>query len=133
MSWTLTEQHTLVTEICCDCHMLFAMPEAMQRRRRNDHEYFYCPSGHPQHYTGKSDAEKLREAERRLASREEDLRIERNRMENERRSHAATKGQLTRARKKVERAEKGVCTECHRSFENVARHMATKHPDVHST
>ena len=44
----------------------------------------------------------------------------------EQRAHSATKGQLTRARK---RAANGVCPCCHRSFENVARHVAKQHPD----
>jgi len=40
---------------------------------------------------------------------------------------SATKGQLTKARK---RADRGVCQHCHRSFVDVARHVATKHPSV---
>lgn len=48
----------LVTEECCSCHIAFAIPEDMQRRRREDHNWFYCPNGHRQHYTGEPTAQK---------------------------------------------------------------------------
>ena len=127
MSFTLREVHTLETEVCCSCAVLFAMPAEMQRRLMNDHGWFYCPNGHSQHYTGKSDAEKLREAERRLASREDDLRVARNRLDSEQASHSATRGHLTRAKKQLARVDHGVCPHCHRHFANVERHMASKH------
>lgn len=44
----------------------------------------------------------------------------------ERLSHSATRGQLTKARK---RADAGVCQHCHRTFANVARHVAGHHPE----
>ena len=48
-------------------------------------------------------------------------------LDTEERSHAATRGHLTRAKKQVHRAEHGVCPHCNRSFQNLARHMQTKH------
>lgn len=47
-------------------------------------------------------------------------------LEAERRAHAATKGQLTKTRKRV---AGGVCPCCNRSFVNLGRHMAGQHPD----
>ncbi|WP_032375983.1 hypothetical protein [Rhodococcoides fascians] len=113
----------LVIEVCCACGINFAMGETYQRRRMEDHRSFYCPSGHAQSYRGKSEAEKLRERNERLAqqlaSREEDLRAERVR-------HSSTKGQLTKSKK---RAAAGVCPCCNRTFQNVSRHVAGQHPE----
>ena len=104
--YTITETQTLVTEVCCNCHVLFAITEGMQQKLRNTHDWFYCPNGHSQHYTGKSEKDKLREIERQLASRH-----------------------LTRAKKKIGRVEKGTCPHCRRHFVNVERHMTTKHSE----
>lgn len=46
---------------CCVCAMIFYVPAALDQRRREDHEEFYCPSGHSQHYAGKTSAEKYKE------------------------------------------------------------------------
>jgi len=111
-------------ETCCNCGIEFAMPERFHDMRRADHELFYCPFGHPQHYiVGKTRVELAQEkaarAEREAANIAESLRIERA-------SHTATKGQLTKAKK---RAANGVCPCCNRSFVNVANHVANKHPE----
>jgi hypothetical protein len=46
-------------------------------------------------------------------------------IDRERKSHAATKGHLTRTKK---RAASGVCPCCRRSFKQLRRHMQNKHP-----
>lgn len=130
----------LITETCYKCSVVFAMPvelrqKCLDSRGTNDVREFFCPNGHDQIYTGKSDADKQRERaeqlERAVEAREADLRFEQRRLTNERRSHAATKGVLTKTRK---RAVKGVCPEpsCHRSFVNVARHVTHQHPELFS-
>jgi hypothetical protein len=95
-----TETHTLVSEECCACGVLFGIPNRMQKRLRESHDSFYCPNGHSQSYVGKSEATKARErAEQlaqQLASREDDLRAERM-------AHAATKGKLTKAETRADR------------------------------
>ena len=50
VSWTVHE--------CVECHMLFAVPQQVDARYRETHEYFKCPSGHSQAYLGKTDKEK---------------------------------------------------------------------------
>jgi hypothetical protein len=40
----------------------------------------------------------------------------------------AQRGQTTKARNQLERVGNGVCPCCTRSFTNLRRHMATKHP-----
>jgi len=48
-------------ESCYSCHVLFAMTISMYRHLRKSCESFYCPSGHGQHYAGKSKEEILSE------------------------------------------------------------------------
>jgi hypothetical protein len=120
----------LVVEHCCSCGVAFGMTQAMHRdcRRRSQaspHETrtFYCPNGHPQSYIGENVEQRLRDElkwqqERNAAL--DDI------VKSERRSHAATKGQLTKTRKRV---GDGVCPCCNRSFASLAAHMASKHPD----
>lgn len=67
----------LVTETCCNCGVLFAMPSDLQARLLQEAEKgsFYCPNGHSQHYLGKSLKAQLEEARRKTASALEDARI----------------------------------------------------------
>jgi len=51
----------LSTLECAACAMFFAIPAQFMRNRRRDHEEFYCPSGHKNYYTGKSDIEIAKE------------------------------------------------------------------------
>lgn len=137
---TLTVEQKLITETCCNCGMLFAMTsdfkEDRLKRRPNDN-MFYCPRGHPQHYTGPSAATKLQQQldeERRLRQRAEqnvamwadDAREARERAEKERRRANGYKGHATRITK---RAKAGVCPCCNRTFKQLANHMANQHPD----
>lgn len=129
-----TEQVTinLVTEDCCHCGVTFAMPVSFNKQRREDGDWFFCPAGHKQHYTeteAEIERKKREQAERRLASEQEWSRRMQNDLAAERKSHATTKGQLTKTRKRV---QGGVCPidGCHRHFVNLERHMATKHPEA---
>jgi hypothetical protein len=127
---TLNITERYVSQPCIKCGVMFALTEAYDRELRKNHHYFYCPNGHQQYYSGKNDAEQAqaradesaRAAERlrqQLKRREEDL-------QSERRRHSATKGQLTKTKRRIAH---GVCPCCTRSFANVERHMANKHPD----
>lgn len=124
---TRTMQYTgvLAVEICCNCGVSFAMPQDMQTRRLNDHRDFYCPAGHPQHYTGKTEEQRLRD---RLRSAEASEQFYRDQAAFERRSAAAQKGHRTRVLNLI---SKGICpvAGCRRNFTNVRDHMAGEHPD----
>lgn len=50
-----------VTEHCCQCGVAFAMTDRFKKQRLRDHELFYCPAGHGQYYTGKSETQKLKD------------------------------------------------------------------------
>jgi hypothetical protein len=127
---TITYTEKLTVIYCAGCSVPFGMPADMEERRRNDHATFYCPSGHSNVFNGKTEAEKQRERADRLArqveAREADIRFEQRRLENERRAHSATKGQLTKTKKRV---ANGVCPCCTRHFVNVERHIKSQHPD----
>ena len=119
---------TLVVMDCAQCGVVFAISDRLNTSRKESGESFYCPNGHGMTY-GKSVADRLRDqlsaAERdrewfRTAERE--TREERDRV---RASLAATKGVVTKMRK---RAIAGSCQFCHRHFSNVERHVASRHP-----
>lgn len=109
------------------------MTKELRDRRLEDHKAWYCPNGHAQSYTGKTEAEKLRERLEREEARAERLRIQvehaRAETDRQKRKLAAAKGQATKAKN---RAAKGVCPhpECKRSFVDVARHVKTCHPEL---
>lgn len=66
-----------------------------------------------------------KEVERREAA-ERRVQATRDLLYAEERSHAATRGHLTRTKK---RGGHGVCPCCNRTFQQLARHMKSKHPD----
>jgi septal ring factor EnvC (AmiA/AmiB activator) len=113
---------TLYAQTCCNCGVLFAIPELMDDQRRRDHQNFWCPNGHSQHYTGETDEQKLRKVRDQLAR-------EQASHDQTLASLSATKGVVTKQRKKLERVAKGVCPCCNRSFSDLKKHMQTKHPD----
>lgn len=131
---TLTYSTVYSLTSCCVCGIKFAVPKDWERERLNDHKSWFCPNGHSQYYSGKSDAEKAQERADRLAdelarANTRALR-EREAKEAAERSAVAYKGHATRARKK---AAAGVCPVegCGKTYVHLARHVATKHPDFH--
>lgn len=46
---------------CCKCGIIFGVSQERNNRLLDTHETFYCPSGHPQSYVGKTEAQKLKE------------------------------------------------------------------------
>jgi hypothetical protein len=90
---------------------------------RDRHRTWYCPNGHPRVFTADSAEEKLKRAE----TRETALR---DQLEAAAREAEQVRGVLLRDR---QRFANGVCPCCNRSFENVRRHMQTKHPDYDTT
>ena len=120
---TETVTHTFVTEECYSCSTVWAMPTQFVTNRRNDHRDFYCPNGHAQRYYGKSQAEKLKDRLAAEQARHDQTRAE---LADQKRAHAATKGQLTKVRRRV---AAGVCPCCKRSFRQLRAHMKRMHPE----
>jgi hypothetical protein len=113
---------------CWKCDVRYCMTRTLNDRRQRDGEAFFCPNGHSAVYRD-SDMDKLRRERDRLkqqiVERDDEIAAERGRREAAERSAAAHKGIATRL--KV-RAAGGVCPCCTRSFENLRRHIALKHP-----
>ena len=123
----------LVEETCCSCHIRFAMPYSFQKRCREDSKVlFCCPNGHYQHYSGEqTEREALRRERDRLkqqaARLEDEAREAREDADAAKRQAAAFKGVATRIKNRVQH---GVCPCCNRTFQDLARHMKSQHPDV---
>lgn len=120
---TLTWEIVLVQETCINCGVAFGLPLDLQNQRRKDHLHFYCPNGHPQYFPTDNEVEKLK---KQLASQKEEIKYYQQRAENVENSLRATKGQVTKLKKRI---ANGVCPCCSRHFTNLQRHMKTKHPD----
>lgn len=121
----------LVTEECCSCGITFAMPAEFQQQcinkpGINTGKGFYCPNGHKQWYTGKSDAQRLRDAKRELERARTAARSWQDQAEAAERSRRAQKAVATRIKRRV---ANGVCPSCTRTFQNLAAHMSDQHPD----
>jgi hypothetical protein len=111
---------------CGSCGVQFAIPETMRAECERHHgREWYCPNGHSRIYTKTADV-KLREARAALERERQRVRATHDLLAAEERSHAATRGHLTRQKKRV---AAGVCPCCNRTFQQLSRHMKTKHPD----
>ena len=111
----------LIPQLCGECGTVFGMPDGLRDARLKDGLVWWCPLGHQRVYTNRRELqEELNEARGLLAGAE-------RRGEAERRSHSATKGHLTRTKR---RANAGVCLDCHRFFKQVERHRERMHPGL---
>lgn len=111
---------------CCVCGIVFAVSRDFRDARLKDRTSWYCPLGHSQHFTEKSEVEKLREELAQKTQRlQATLEWERSRVLTLDRRLSATRGLVTRIKNRV---GNGVCPCCNRTFQNLLRHMATKHP-----
>jgi hypothetical protein len=111
----------VVSVQCADCGVIFGIPSDIEPNRRRDHKSFYCPNGHSQFFPSESDVER---AERLL--KEEQARHQRTiaRENEERKAREKAERNLKRVK---DRVNAGVCPECNRTFQNLARHMHCKH------
>lgn len=92
---------------------------------------FFCAFGHGQVFAeGETEEQKLRrERDRltqRLAEKDDEIARQRDMRETAERQASAARGQVTKIKNRVGR---GVCPCCNRTFENLARHMASKHAE----
>lgn len=123
---TITAAIELVTETCCACGVLFAMAKDYRQKRLDDHDQFYCPNGHSQSYVGETQRERADRLEREAEAERRASRWWREQTEQTERRLSATRGVVTKLRK---RAHAGVCPfGCRRHFTNLERHVASKHP-----
>lgn len=122
----LTVKVEMITEECCNCGVLFAFTEDTYDKFRRTKQQFFCPYGHGQSYMGKTYAAQLQEARNDADYFKRQMEEAREQRALVERSLSATKGVLTRERKRV---QNGVCPVCRRSFKGLAEHMHKQHPD----
>lgn len=112
---------------CSQCGMQFAVAEQWRKERIEDHRTWYCPNGHQRHYPGESSSEKAQRLQR-----EGELKAQAQ-INEERHLRLVAERELdkaVKAKRKIEkRIAKGVCPCCNRTFEDLARHMGSKHKD----
>lgn len=120
----VTETINFVMEECCDCGLPFFMPKYHKEMLLKSHASFYCPNGHGQHYTGKSEAQK------RIEELEKQIAAEKQAYDNVANAMLDEKNKAKKLQRQLNRVHKGVCPCCNRTFENLQKHMATKHPEI---
>lgn len=123
---TFAENTWFYVEHCYKCGVAFAMTTDFQRRKLNDRTNFYCPAGHEQHYTGTTEAQKLKMELERRDQMLSAAQARAAKAEDERQA-------VSRSHKKMrERVMNGVCPCCNRTFQNLMQHMKSEHPDFSS-
>ena len=118
---------------CFTCKSQMWLPQALYDAAQHAKEKitFYCAYGHPQVFvTGEHPLDVVRRerdrALQRIAEKDDELRIERDRV-------AAAQQMLEYGRKMAAKAKKraasGVCPCCNRTFRQMALHMKNQHPE----
>jgi hypothetical protein len=124
---------TIAITACHACGVQFGMPKSLLAARRADGKGFWCPNGHSLAFR-ETETDRLRKELERTKRRAESLDAMAtsalDQLASERKALSATRGQLTKTRKRI---ANGVCPCCHRSFVKLAAHMQTKHPDYAET
>lgn len=116
---------------CCRCKTPFSIPDELYHAAKRSPEiWFWCPYGHKQHYSeGETEADKLRRERDRLAQqiayKDDRIKSLSEARDTADRRAAAARGQVTKIKNRVGH---GVCPCCNRTFENLARHINSKHP-----
>lgn len=130
------EQFTFTLEhlTCSECGIGYAIASNFLRSRRENSaeakKSWCCPNGHYQTFAASEVA--------RLTKELEQVKIQRDRAHEareaaERRAQTAqrmAKAERTKREKIIARVGAGVCPECNRTFSQLSRHMAKKHPGI---
>lgn len=108
---------------CASCGVVFGLSQNLERNLRETHRNFFCPNGHTLSFRSKTEADLERDrritAEKKLQEANADVAIARA-------EKAKAEAALNRTKKRV---SAGVCPCCNRTFSQLRRHMAAKHPD----
>jgi len=130
---------TLEVVTCPTCGITYAIPARLKEaalKYRGDTSNGWklcCPLGHTWWYVGETETERLKrrlECERDRSGR---LSSRLDQTEAQLRGTKAAKTRIKNDRDRLRaRATAGVCPhpECHRHFQNLERHVATKHPEL---
>lgn len=127
---TFTAGTDLAAIACGKCGGTYAIAERFRRQCQEEGKGWNCPYCKVGWGYGEGENAKLKrqlQAERnRVEYWQNEECVERRRAEHQARRASAFKGQVTKIKNRVGR---GVCPCCNRTFENLARHMASQHPE----
>lgn len=129
-TYEYTQTSTMWTTNCIKCGSTYAILESVKAHHVRVGGNHYCPyCGTSQGWKGRPEeerrAEEIANLKAEISRKEEQVRRARQDAEHFEASRNAYKGQVTRLKN---RAKNGVCPCCNRHFENLQRHMASKHP-----
>ena len=110
---------------CIICGSRFVVAQTVIEVQRKEGGFHHCPAGHRQGWSKDgSENEKLRRErdllQQQIARKDDEIRETNERLGKERR----------KAARLAKRAEAGLCSCCNRHFENLKRHMKSKHSNV---
>lgn len=126
------EATTELVVTSCWCGVALAIPGGLFKEAKRRGQAIYCPLGHTFVYgkTVEDEAKELRaqvENQKKIISDwASDYGQLHEKKERVQKQLASTRGVLTRTRNRI---KNGVCPCCNRSFTDLHRHMANKHPD----
>lgn len=120
---TIIKQIILEEVVCGTCGIPYAVPADWIKQRRSESGDIHCPNGCRRTWS-ESDADRLR---KQLEARERELREAKCDALNKQHALELERQAKAQLERKLHRVSKGVCPCCKRSFQNLARHMATKH------
>ncbi len=108
---------------CSECGTTFAIPVHFYKELHSSKRTWTCPNGHQRVFLAESVEAQLKK----------ELATEKQRREMAEREVAMEKKRVEYAENVTKRLRKrianGMCPCCKRSFQNLRRHMATKHPN----
>ena len=116
MGYALPQTVEMTDMQCPACGVPYAIPEYLRTQRLKDGAIWRCPNGHTLSYKD-NEYERTRKLLREANELNTRLCTE-VKQERQRAIEAETK---------LRRVHKGVCSECNRSFSNLAKHMQVKH------
>lgn len=109
----------LFTIDCGTCGGTYAINERYRNKKLEKGGFWHCPYCECSWGYGKGENDKLKEELDAERQRKLDALARANEAESAR----------AKVERKLKRVQKGVCPCCNRTFSDLARHMATKHPD----
>lgn len=119
---TLTREIKLNVWECSCCHIPVALTADHENQLRTHGGTFFCPSGHIQSWHGNTEVDRLR------AKLAEQTRTASQMAERARAAELSEHAAVQEVKRIKTRAKAGVCPCCNRTFQQLARHMTTKHP-----
>ncbi len=127
MIFTLGKTKTELRALQCGtCGVWHAIPEAMHESCLSEGGYWTCPNGHSRGYSEGSLQSRLEKEIKRREWAEANANRQMERADSIERKRIAQKAATTRL---ANRIKARVCPCCHRTFKQLERHMANKHPD----